>query len=135
MAAGRLMKLSTRVLLLSVVVLASQGLSSCSRSSQLPADARDALIAYWGSLPSDPGVDHRIVRAWRGVAPAADSTAVAPITEVWCVEAEISAEDPAVDGNLLVWIVTRQIEETPWSAALLASLSSTWPYEACGEGP
>lgn len=135
MAHGRSIKLSTRTLLVAVVVLASLGVSACSRSSQLPADARDALSAYWGSLPSDPGVDHRIVRAWRGVTPAAEPAPVAPIVEVWCVEAEISAEDPAVDGNLAVWIVTRQNQETPWTAALLASLSSIWPYEACGEGP
>jgi hypothetical protein len=127
------MKLSTRVLLVAVVVVAGQGLSSCSRSSQLPEGPRDALIAYWESLPSDPGVEHRIIRAWPGVAPEAESTPVAPIVEIWCVEAEMSAEDPAVDGSLLVWIVTRGNQETPWSAALLASLSSTWPYEACEE--
>ena len=129
------MKPSTRMLLVAVGVLVGLGLSSCSRSSQLPEGARAALIAYWESLPSDPGVENRIIRAWPGVTPAADSTPVDPIAEVWCVEAEISSEDPAVDGNLLVWIVTRGDREAPWSAALLMSLSSTWPYEACGEAP
>lgn len=135
MAHDRLMKVSTRVLLLAVLVSASQGLSSCSRP-QLPESARDALFAYWESLPSHPGVEHRLIRAWPGEAPAEDSTAGVPLMEIWCVEAEISStDDPSVNGDLLVWIVTRENEETRWSAALLASMSSTWPYQACGQAP
>ena len=136
MAHDRLMKVSTRMLLLAVLVSASHGLSSCSRPPQLPEGARDALIAYWASLPSHPGVEHRIIRAWPGEAPADDLTLGPPLMETWCVEAEISSpEDPSVDGAPLVWIVTRENEETRWSAALLASMSSIWPYQACGEAP
>ena len=121
---------------MAVLASASLGLSSCSRLPQLPDGARDALIEYWESLPSYPGVEHRIIRAWSGVTPAEDLTAGVPLMEVWCVEAEISsAVDPSVDGNLLVWIVTRENQEPRWSAALLASMSSIWPYQACGEAP
>lgn len=135
MAHDRLLKVSTRMLLFAVVVSASHGLSSCSGPRQLPDGARDALVAYWESLPSHPGVENRIVRAWPGEAPA-QLTSGTPLMETWCVEAEISsADDPSVDGDLLVWIVTRENDETPWSAALLATMSSIWPYQACGEAP
>jgi hypothetical protein len=135
MAENRLMKVSTRMLLTAVLVSASQGLSSCSRPPQLPEGARDALIAYWESLPSDSGVENRIIRAWQGVTPEEDLTSGAPLMEVWCVEAEMSSTDPSVDGSLLEWIVIREDREPRWSAALLASMSSTWPYQACGEAP
>jgi hypothetical protein len=97
--------------------------------SELPDGARDALMAYWDSLPSDPGIEHHISKAWKGLPPA--DPPGAPL-EVWCVEAETSSADSAVDGSRAVWIVTRSAEDAGWSAALLASMSSTWPYEACG---
>jgi hypothetical protein len=135
MANHRLVKAPARVVMVAVLVCASLGFSSCSRSPQLPEGARDALMAYWQSLPSHPDVENRIIRAWPGEANE-DLTSGAPLMEVWCVEAEISSEaDPSVDGELLVWIVIRENEEARWSAALLASLSSTWPYQACGETP
>ena len=96
--------------------------------SELPDRARDALLAYWDSLPSDSGIEHQITAAWQGERPAADS---GTLIEVWCVEAATSSPDPSVDGSRMVWIVTRSAGETSWSAVLLASLSSTWPYEAC----
>jgi hypothetical protein len=134
MAHEHLVKVSARVLMIAVLVSAGFGSSSCSRSPQLPEGARDALVAYWESLPSHPGVENRILRAWPGEAPTEDLTSGIPLMEVWCVEAEISsADDPSVDGELLVWIVTRENQGGRWSAALLASLSSTWPYQACGE--
>ncbi len=135
MAHDRLVKASARVLLIAVVVCASLVFVACSTSPQLPEGARDALMAYWESLPSYPLVENRISRAWPGEA-TEDPTSGAPLMEVWCVEAEISsADDPSVDGELLVWIVTREKQEARWSAALLASLSSTWPYQACGQAP
>jgi hypothetical protein len=92
-------------------------------------------MAYWESLPSYPSVENRIIRAWPGEATEDLTSGVLP-TEIWCVEAEISsAADPSVDGELLVWIVTRENQEARWSAALLASLSSLWPSQACGEAP
>lgn len=96
---------------------------------ELPDEGRVALVEYWDSLPTEPGIEHSITAAWQGDSPSADSGT--PM-EVWCVEAETSSPDPSVDGSRMVWIVTRSAEETTWSAALLASLSSTWPYEACG---
>jgi hypothetical protein len=131
----RFVKSLASVLTIAVLVFASLGFSSCSRSPQLPESARDALMEYWESLPSYPSVENRIIRAWPGVA-TEDLTSEAPLMDVWCVEAEISSsDDPSVDGELLVWIVTRENQEAPWSAALLASLSSIWPYQACGDAP
>ena len=92
-------------------------------------------MAYWESLPSYPVVENRIIRAWPGKA-SEDLASGTPPMDVWCVEAEISSpDDPSVDGEPIVWIVTRQHQEARWSAALLASLSSLWPYQACGETP
>lgn len=103
--------------------------------SELPEDARDALVAYWESLPSAPDIDHRVTDAWQGEPPADGADPGATPIEVWCVEAEISSDDADIDGTRTVWIVTRRDRETTWSAALLASLSSTWPYEACATSP
>lgn len=131
---GRLIMISGRMLLFAVLVSAIHGLGACSDPQQLPNGARDALNAYWKSLPSYPGVENRIVRSWPGEASSEGPTA--PLMETWCVEAEISsADDPSVDGELLVWIVMRDNPEAAWSAALLASMSSIWPYQACGEAP
>lgn len=131
---GRLMKASSRILLAAVLVSAGLGLPSCSGVQQFPNGARDALTAYWESLPSHPGVENRIIRAWPGEETTEDASARSK--EVWCVEAEVSsADDPSVDGELLVWIVIREDEQTHWSAALLATMSSIWPYQACGEAP
>jgi hypothetical protein len=131
----RLLGVSSRIVLLAVLG-ASLGLSACSGTQELPDSARSALEAYWESLPSHPAVENRIVRAWPGESTEDGSTSGAPSMETWCVEAEISSsDDPAVDGGLLVWIVMRENDETRWSAALLASMSSIWPYQACGEVP
>jgi len=132
----RLIEVSSRVLLFAFLVSAGLGLSACSGTQELPDGARDALQAYWKSLPSHPGVENRIVRAWPGEATEDASLPGALLMETWCVEAEMSStEDPSVDGELLVWIVMRENDGTRWSAALLASMSSIWPYQACGEVP
>ena len=132
---GRLIEVSSRVLLVAVLVSASLGLSACSGTQELPEGAREALEEYWKSLRSHPGVENRIVRAWPGEATADGSTLGAPLMETWCVEAAMSSTgEPSVDGEL-VWIVMRENDETRWSAALLASMSSIWPYQACGEVP
>lgn len=135
MAFHSFVRVPARVLMVALVACASLGFSSCSRSPQFPDDARDALMAYWEALPSDPEVENRIIRAWPGETNEDLDLAARP-KEVWCVEAEIySAKDPSVDGERLMWIVTRENREARWSAALLASLSSLWPYQACGNGP
>lgn len=110
------------------------GLAACTGNS-LPDSARDALLSYWDSLPSDPGIEHRIVRVWEGSTGAGLPDSDATPSEIWCVEAEmLSGEDPALDGSRTVWIITHDRGDARWSAALLASLSSTWPYEACSSG-
>jgi hypothetical protein len=118
-----------RMVVCLVLVWVLAGLSACSRFLPLPADPRAALMAHWDSLPSEPGVEHRIVRAWRGDV----ATAGAPQAEVWCVEAEMSlAGDGSVDRELQKWIVIRDPLGQRWTATLLAAMSSTWPSEACG---
>ena len=103
-------------------------------AAQMPADAREALVAYWDSLPAEPGVSQEFVRAWPGEGDQAEVTPWAPEMEVWCVIAEISAPNNAeVDGEQLVWIVIRETPESGWNAALLATMSATWPYESCGQ--
>ena len=103
--------------------------------SELPEGARDALVAYWESLPSAPDLAHRVTDAWQGEPPTDEADPGATPIEVWCVEAEITSDDAATDGTRTVWIVTRRDRANSWSAALLASLSATWPYEACATSP
>ena len=111
-------------------------LSSCSQPAQLPADAREALDAYWQSLPSDPNLTHQILQAWQGSTPEETTAPQVPIMEVWCVETEITAaKNDSIIGASVTWIVIRNDENADWSAAMLATMSSTWPYEACGKGP
>ena len=105
-------------------------LVSCSSPSALPPDAERALEAYWQSLPSSY-ITHQTRQAWSGV-PSAD---MMPDMEVWCVETEIiAAEDVELIGETLTWIVIRDNEDADWTAAMLATMSSIWPYEACGKG-
>ena len=115
---------------LALLLATALGLSSCASTTSLPEDAREALVGYWESLAADPGVEHRNTDAWPGTV---DRDGPMSGAQIWCVEAEMSSEaDPTVDGSRLVWIVVRQTPEATWSAALLASLSAMWPYEACG---
>lgn len=112
-----------------LLLAAGLAVTACGGST-LPGEARTALSSYWASLPSDPGIEHRITRVWQGeIVTEQPGT---PPSEIWCVEAEMSSPDPAVDGTPMVWIVTRTDEDPTWSAALLATLSAAWPYEACG---
>ena len=128
---ARLSKILLGVAFLSVSLL----LASCT-PQKLPRDAKDALLAYWTFLPSPSAYEYRIIQAWQGAVPAEDKIALPPEMEVWCVETRISApNDPAVNGEKLIWIVTRETQEAHWRAALLATMSSLWPYEACGSLP
>ena len=109
-------------------------LSSCSQPAQLPAGARDALEAYWRSLPSDPNLTHQILQAWQGSTPEETTAPQVPIMEVWCVETEITAAtDTSIVGDTITWIIIRNEERADWGVAMLATMSSTWPYEACGK--
>ncbi len=135
MAHDRLMRLAARLLLFAVLLFAGHGLASCSSPPQLPDAARAALIAHWESLPSHPGVWNRTIREWPGEVPT-HLAPWPPLMEIWCVEAEaLSSDDPAAGDDRLVWIVTRDNEGARWTAALLATMSSIWPYQACGVAP
>lgn len=135
MVLDRFVRVPAKLPMVAVLVVASLGTSACATTPQLPDEARDALVSYWESLPSYLDVENRISRAWPGDAEGDLDSGALP-REIWCVEAAIyAADDPSVDGELLVWIVTRENREARWSAALLASLSSLWPYQACGVGP
>jgi hypothetical protein len=127
----RLPKILLGLALLSVSLL----LTSCT-PPKLPEDAQEALLAYWASLPSPPGFEHHIIQAWPGATMTQGTIPLAPELEIWCVETRISApSDPTVDGEKMIWIVIRENQEAPWKAALLATMSSLWPYEACGSVP
>jgi hypothetical protein len=56
--------------------------------------------------------------------------------ETWCVEVDLSAHpegtNPADTG---FWIVTRSAEDSPWSAAMVLTMSTPWPYPACEHSP
>jgi len=117
-------------LLFSALFITGQLLAACSPGRDLPAAAEQALQDYWQSLPSSGEVTNEITRAWQGDASAAE---LLPGTEVWCVDAVMSAPDPEADGQTMRWLVVRTGENSPWTATLLAAMSSTWPYEACGE--
>ena len=136
MARDYILKRTPKIFLFIVFLALCINLVSCSPSPNLPESAREALVAHWQSLPSTAGIEHHIVRAWPGDTSAAELTPSTPAMEVWCVEAEMSsAEDISVEGERLIWIIIRENKNAPWTAALLATMSSIWPYQACGVGP
>ncbi len=109
-------------MLMSIVV------GACA-TTPFPDDARQALESYWDSLPSGSEIEFTLVRGWEG-----EPTSIGP-DEVWCVEAEATSDDLEVDGTVAKWIVMRSAGETEWSVSMLATMSSLWPYEACGLSP
>lgn len=123
-----------RIFFITTLVFISALLLACTPlAPTLPQDAREALADYWQSLPSEAGIEHTIVRSWPGLVDTEAVTPWSPEMEIWCVEATMSSTtDASIDENTLVWIVFREDNTNSWSAALLATMSSTWPYEACG---
>ena len=73
-------------------------LTACANQANLPADAEKALLEYWQSLPSSTEITNEIVRTWMGDTSTAE---LSEGTEVWCVDARMSAPDPAIDGETL----------------------------------
>ena len=119
-----------------LVIFASIFLSSCSSSPRLPMDANRALEAYWQSLPSEPTLTYQIIQVWQGTVPPETIIPSTPNMEVWCVETEITAATEAsIIGENVTWILMRNDASEDWNAVMLATMSSSWPYEACGKGP
>lgn len=110
-----------------IILLVSIAVGACAATA-FPDDARQALESYWDSLPSASELELTLVRSWEG-----EPTSIGP-EEVWCVEAEATS-DGDVDGFVEKWIVIKSAGETEWSVAMLATMSSLWPYEACGVSP
>ncbi len=53
--------------------------------------------------------------------------------EIWCVEVQFSGGlTEAAQSDSTIWIVTRESQDAIWNAAWLMTMSSLWPYEACG---
>ena len=124
------------ILLGTTFLVASLVLTSCEPPQKLPQDAREALSDYWASLPSTTEFEHHIVQVWQGTAVSENVITLPPEREIWCVETSVSAPyDPSLDGEKLIWIIIRENQEARWNAALLATMSSIWPYEACGRAP
>lgn len=130
-----LTRLTRKALVLTVVVLLALAAGSCAADPPLPDDARLALEQQWDTLSPESAAGLRIVRAWQGKAPANELAPGTP-AQMWCVEAELSAT-PESDAqpDRTVWIVTRPDENAPWSVAMLFTMSSLWPYQACGLAP
>lgn len=125
-----------KILLVMTFMAASLFITSCESPPKLPEDAKETLLDYWASLPSPTGFEHHIIQAWQGETGTENEITLSPDMETWCVETSVSApNDPSVDGEKLIWIIVRKNQESRWTAALLATMSSIWPYEACGTTP
>ena len=130
------MKKSTYALLPSILIFVSVFLNSCSSPNRLPQAAEKALETYWQSLPSYPTITNQIQQVWPGVVPAETIMPLSSNMDIWCVITEITAaDDVSIIGENVTWIVFRNDEGADWTAAMLATMSALWPYEACGTGP
>jgi hypothetical protein len=124
--------IAQRAGIIGILLLAASLLASCVREQPLPADARQALEEHVAGLPGAQA-GYQILTSWkgrnpRGVFPAGE---VAP--EIWCAEVEFQFEiDIGDDSPRAIWIVTRLGEDSPWTSAMLLTMSAMWPYEACG---
>ncbi len=129
-------RLTRKAVILAVVVLLAVAANSCVPKPPLPEDARLALEQHWNVLSPESAADLRIVRAWPGKAPANELAPGTPAMQMWCVEAESPVTtEGAAPPDRTVWIVTRPDENSPWSVAMLFTMSSLWPYQACGLAP
>lgn len=130
-----MIKLTRQALVLAVAILLALAAIACAPKPPLPDDARLALEQYWNTLSPESAADLHIVRAWQGKAPP-DELAPGTFAQMWCVEAESPAtQESGAKTDRTVWIVTRSDENAPWSVAMLFTMSSLWPYQACGLAP
>ena len=136
MKGGRLATTSPEMILLASLLAASLLLASCSARSQLPQGAMDELEEQWQHLHTDTSPQLRIIRAWPSEVSAEMLAPSSPSMETWCVEVELSAGNDASRGlEPMIWIVARPDQEVSWFAAPLRTMSSLWPYQACGVVP
>ena len=116
----------------SVVLL----LISCSAQRRLPKGANDALIQHWASLPGSKLHEIRVLRAWPGELPQDVASEETNPNEVWCVETELSGtENDTAPIESVIWFVTKIDDQGDWTAVPLMTMSSIWPYQACGVVP
>ena len=117
------------------LLAASLLLASCSAPSPLPQAAVDELEKQWQTVTTDNSPRLHVVRAWPSEVPAEQLPPSSPSMETWCVEVEPVGKDASGAPGPMIWIVTRTGPEATWFAAPLMTMSSLWPYEACGVVP
>ena len=118
------------------LLTASLLLASCSASSPLPQGALDELKEQWQALSMDDRPALHIVRAWPSEVSAEQLAPASPSMETWCVEVELPQGNAASrEPGPMIWLVTRADQDASWFAAPLMTMSSLWPYEACGVIP
>jgi hypothetical protein len=125
-----------QIALLAVLLAASIILGSCTPPSQLPESAFSALNRQWDSLPGSATHDLTVLRSWQGqIPPDADPAPTSPM-DVWCVETLLSSNQPySGESETVIWIITRTSDDATWESAPLMTMSSLWPYQACGVAP
>lgn len=122
--------------LLAGVLLAGLLLLSCAPQPPLPGSAISALDSTWAALPGSATHDLSILRAWPGKMPQGSDPQAATPVEIWCIETSISAgEDGSTGAEKMIWISTRTGVDAAWITVPLMTMSSLWPYQACGVGP
>jgi hypothetical protein len=122
-----------REILLLSLFMTVHFLASCSSPAKIPQAALEALEAQWLALPGSVNPDLRVLRAWPGDQPLATVPPGSTEMEIWCVEVQVSAGPAEVGGSgSTIWIIIRDNQDTSWEAAWLMTMSSLWPYQACG---
>jgi hypothetical protein len=120
--------------------------SGCSQTEELPEQASQVVLEqaglyytspYLGAVPFEAAPHIRIQRAWLGDEAA---TGGEP-SSMWCVELQVSGVRQGLQvTDSPIWIaVPDQSEQgkagTVWSASALELISSSIPYERCGQVP
>ena len=96
----------------------------------------DELTDQWKHLSSDTSPELRIIRAWPSEVPPEQLAPSSPSMETWCIELEPPAgNDGSTGPEPIMWIAARPDQEAAWFATPLMTMSSLWPYQACGVVP
>lgn len=124
------------IALLASLLAANILLNACTPPTQLPEGARLALNRQWDSFPGSTTHDLTIVRAWQGKLPRDAEPASPQPMEIWCVETRLLSKQPASgETETIIWFITKVNDDAPWETAPLMTMSSIWPYQACGVMP